>query len=82
MARGFLTKSFEVEGEEHLYSAYVPYDYDPAKRWPLILFLHGMGERGRDGLIQTEVGIGTAIRRRSERFPCIVVMPQCPPTCW
>jgi predicted peptidase len=61
---------------------YVPFDYDPTEEWPLILFLHGAGERGDDGLIQSEVGIGRAVRRWSERFPCIVVMPQCPTGVW
>jgi predicted peptidase len=67
-----------VNGVERTYVVYVPENYDPARRWPLVVFLHGMGERGHDGLIQSEVGIGTAIRRHSERFPCVVVMPQCP----
>ena len=78
---GFLTKSVEVDGATYFYSVYVPADYDPAKSWPLVLFLHGMGERGGDGLLQTEVGIGTAIRRHAAWFSCIVVMPQCPDTC-
>ena len=32
------------------YLLYLPEDYgqDPARRWPLILFLHGAGERGDD----------------------------------
>jgi predicted peptidase len=76
--RGFITKTMEVGGESRTYVVYVPDDYTPAKQWPLVVFLHGMGERGSDGLIQSEVGIGSAIRRNSERFPCIVVMPQCP----
>ncbi len=44
----------------------------------MVVFLHGAGERGSDGLIQTEVGIGNAIRRYADRFPAIVVFPQCP----
>jgi len=68
----------DVGGASRTYVVYVPENYDPARRWPLVVFLHGMGERGDDGLIQSEVGIGTAIRRNEGRFPCIVVMPQCP----
>lgn len=78
---GFLTKCIEVDGSRYWYSVYVPADYDPAKAWPLVMSLHGMGERGSDGLLQTEVGIGTAIRTHADWFPCIVVMPQCPDTC-
>ncbi len=60
------------------YQVYVPHSYDPASSWPVILFLHGAGERGADGLIQTEVGLGPAIRRFPERYPAIVVFPQAP----
>jgi hypothetical protein len=45
--------------------------------WPLIFFLHGAGERGDNGLASTELGLGRAIRLHSERFPAMVVMPQC-----
>jgi predicted peptidase len=40
------------------------------------LFLHGGGERGDDGLAQTQVGLGAALRLHSDRYPAIVVMPQ------
>jgi predicted peptidase len=43
-----------------------------------VVFLHGAGERGEDGLLPTAVGIGRAIRRHPERFPCLVAFPQCP----
>lgn len=78
LSTGFLNKCIEVEGEPFRYVVYVPYEYDESKAWPMIVFLHGAGERGSDGLIQTEVGIGTALRRYPGRYPAIVLMPQCP----
>ena len=75
---GFLNRLVRVGGAEHRYQVYVPSGYTPDSRWPVILFLHGAGERGADGLIQTEVGLGTAIRRFSARYPAIVVFPQVP----
>lgn len=75
---GLSTKSMTVGGKEMQYGVYVPGDYDAKRKWPLIIFLHGMGERGDDGVLQTQVGIGPAIQKNPERFPCIVVMPQCP----
>ena len=74
---GFISMATSAEGEEWPAVLYVPENYDPAKKWPLIVFLHGMGERGDDGLRQTQVGIGKAIRANPERFPCLVYMPQC-----
>lgn len=64
------------------YVVYVPHDYDPAKAWPHVLFLHGSGERGNDGLRQTEIGLPSAIRTNPDRFPCLVCMPQCPEKVW
>ena len=76
-AEGFLYKTLTIGAETYAYSVYVPPGYDAKHAWPVILFLHGSGERGDDGFVQTEVGIGTAIRRHYRWFPAIVVMPQC-----
>jgi pimeloyl-ACP methyl ester carboxylesterase len=45
---------------------------------PIILFLHGRGERGSEGMWQTQVGLPQQLRDHPERWPFIVVMPQCP----
>jgi predicted peptidase len=63
----------------HRYQVYVPAQYSRARRWPVILFLHGSGERGTDGLLQTSIGLGEGIRRHAERWPAIAVFPQAPP---
>jgi predicted peptidase len=75
---GFVPKVIEWEGESYRYAVWVPADYTPARRWPIILFLHGMGECGRDGESHTTVGLGRAIREHPERFGALVVMPQIP----
>ena len=77
-ATGFLDKAVDVNGKTQHYALYVPADYSPDKAWPLIVFLHGAGERGDDNLKQTEVGIGKAIRLNRDWFPALVLMPQCP----
>jgi predicted peptidase len=59
------------------YAVYLPPGYSEAKAWPVILFLHGFGERGDDGVSQTR-GICAFLRRNADRFPCLVVMPQMP----
>lgn len=79
---GFLNRTYTREGFTMPYVVYMPRDYEPSRKYPVILFLHGAGERGHDGLRQTQVGIGAAIRSSPERFPCIVVMPQCPADKW
>jgi predicted peptidase len=77
-ATGFINATAQHRGQSLPYVVYVPRDYSRKKQWPVILFLHGSGERGDNGLAQTQVGIGKALRVHPERFPCLVVMPQAP----
>ncbi len=79
---GFLSRIHkDAEGNESKYVVFVPKAYAAAesaeKRWPVIMFLHGAGERGDDGQKQVTVGLGPAIRRREAQFPFIAVFPQC-----
>ncbi len=46
---------------------------------PVILFLHGSGERGTDGIRQTQVGIGPALAKVGHPS-AVVVYPQIPNT--
>ncbi len=75
---GFLNRRVRVGGTEFPYSVYVPRDFDRGRSWPVILFLHGSGERGSDGLRPTQIGVGGAIRFEPARVPAIVVFPQAP----
>ncbi|HEU0014232.1 MAG TPA: alpha/beta hydrolase-fold protein, partial [Longimicrobium sp.] len=76
---GFLFRTLALGDSTYRYQVYVPPEYTPRRRWPVILFLHGAGERGTDGLAQTQVGLPAAIRRGVERWPAIVVIPQARP---
>jgi len=78
IATGFLDRSITVDSADYRYQVYVPRHYTSDVQWPVILFLHGAGERGTDGLLQTEIGLGTALRRHPDRYPAIVVFPQAP----
>ena len=75
---GFLDRTVTVGGATYRYQVYVPANYSSQPRWPVILFLHGAGERGADGLIQTNVGLAPAIRQNPARYPAIVIFPQVP----
>ena len=79
---GFLNRVVKHGNETYRYQVYVPRDWSKSRKWPVILFLHGAGERGDDGFVQTEVGVGGAIRRYVDRFPAVVVMPQCRKNLW
>lgn len=56
---------------------YVPKDWKPEKRYPLVLFLHGGGERGDDNISQLLAYEGALVWTRQAE-PCFVLAPQCP----
>jgi predicted peptidase len=61
------------------YLLFLPQDYaqNKSKRWPLILFLHGAGERGTN-LARVKVHGPPKIVQAQPEFPFVVVSPQCP----
>src|SRR5215470_4483147 len=79
---GFLDRTLTISGTTYKYQVFVPEDWSDKRTWPIILFLHGSGERGDDGLLETTEGIGPAIRLDRSRFPAVVVMPQCRKGVW
>ena len=79
---GFLDRTIRFQAVNYKYQVFVPEDWTPHQKWPIILALHGAGERGDDGVLQTAVGIGTAIRTNRSAVRAIVVMPQCPKHLW
>jgi predicted peptidase len=76
---GFVARTLHHRGVLRRYQVFLPAGHPPGDGWPVMLFLHGSGERGDDGVLQTTVGLGPLLRARPEVFPGIVVLPQCPP---
>ena len=74
----FSKEHFIKEGDTLQYRMLLPKDFSPSKSYPLMLFLHGAGERGEDNQKQLTHGSEIFIKNR-ESFPAIVVFPQCPP---
>lgn len=61
------------------YLLFLPQGYgdDPAQEWPMILFLHGMGERGSDVQAVKKHGLPKILEDRDD-LGFVVVSPQCP----
>lgn len=54
-------------------------DADPLRKFPLVIFLHGSGERGSDNEAQLKWGVmNFASDENMTRFPAFVIAPQCP----
>lgn len=73
-------KKLWIEGTDTLrYRILYPSEYKTGKKYPVVLFLHGSGERGRDNEKQLVHGAtlfaNDTVRKR---FPAIVIFPQCP----
>lgn len=70
----------EADGGKLPYRLFKPKALDPnaATKYPLILFLHGAGERGTDNEKQLKHAAPWADPRVQEGHPCFVVAPQCP----
>ncbi len=63
------------------YLLYLPKDYESKESWPLLLFLHGSGERGDNLELVKKHGPPKLISEGKD-FPFIVVSPQCPNDRW
>jgi predicted peptidase len=59
------------------YLLYLPDDYESQESWPLVLFLHGAGERG-DDLERVKIHGPPKLIAAGKSFPFVVVSPQCP----
>ncbi len=67
------------KGDSLLYRILYPENYDRNQKYPLVIFLHGAGERGNDNEKQLTHGADLFLNQENrENFPAIVVFPQCP----
>ncbi|MBL6643379.1 MAG: dienelactone hydrolase family protein [Flavobacteriaceae bacterium] len=75
----YAAEQFEYQNDKLPYRILFPDQYDEKKDYPLLLVLHGAGERGGDNQSQLLHGSETfqAASFRS-KYPAIVVFPQCP----
>jgi predicted peptidase len=73
-------KKWMVQGGDTLpYRILFPEGYDSTVKYPVIFFLHGAGERGRDNEKQLTHGAKLFLKEEvRENYPAIVIFPQCP----
>jgi predicted peptidase len=82
-AGNFVNLNFTVDGVERVVALYIPEGYDKTKKWPLIIYLHGGGQGGDNqgnavNDWMNKQPIVRAIRKKSKRFPALVLIPRCP----
>lgn len=70
---------FIQSGDTLPYRILLPENYSPKTNYPLIIFLHGSGERGSDNKAQLVHGSKLFLRDSiRKQYPAIIVFPQCP----
>ncbi len=75
----FMAGTGTAGGETIPYRLLTPATTEPGKRFPLVLFLHGAGERGDDN--EKQLAYLPDLMSQSplrEKFPCFLLAPQCP----
>jgi len=75
----FEAGSYMAKGDTLPYRILFPENFDPTKKYPLVVVLHGAGERGNDNKLQLKNGSALFLKPDvREQFPAIVIFPQCP----
>lgn len=68
-----------AEGASLPYRLLIPADYDPAKKYPLVVFLHGSGERGTNNHLQIRIRNGAyEFLETAKDYEFFMLVPQCP----
>ena len=72
-------KRYIIHNDTLPYRLLLPENFDPNKAYPLLVFLHGVGERGKDN--QKQLIHGSSLFTSKEfrtKYPAIIIFPQCP----
>jgi predicted peptidase len=73
----FTSESTSSDGNTLEYRLFSPEAASSDNRLPLVLFLHGAGERGDDNTAQLKHGV-VEFFKRQQQHPCYILAPQCP----
>lgn len=69
----------DSETSQPQYKLRQPIRLEPAKKYPVLLYLHGAGERGSDGFRPLRTAPAwLSSPEYQRRYPCFLVVPQCP----
>lgn len=72
-----LKRVVKVGAEDFTYQVYVPHVVEKTANLPVIVFLHGIRERGSGGLISDSGMLGKILKHYLKQVPSIIVFPQC-----
>jgi predicted peptidase len=70
-------RSVSVGVNSYDYQVFVPSKLADSRNAPVIVFLHGIGQRGSGGIVATDGPAGKIVRHYLEKVGAIIVLPQC-----
>ncbi len=78
----FINLEYSVNGATRTAALYLPDDYNRSKQWPLVIYLHGGGQRGDNmgdavGWVRN-LQIAKVISKETTKLPALVLIPRCP----
>ncbi len=74
---GLLSRDVKVGNRTYGYQIYMPGKIAGQEKLPVILFLHGIGQRGAGGYVPQTGAAAALVRRYLARVPAVVLLPQC-----
>jgi predicted peptidase len=78
--KNLFEKQLFISGEDTLLCRILsPLNFESNKKYPVVVFLHGAGERGNDNEAQLNWGADAFLDSLTRvKYPAIVIFPQCP----
>jgi predicted peptidase len=81
--KGFRIETYtRKDGSSTKFGQFVPLAYNDSKKYPVIIFLHGLGEGGTDAKANLRVGLAPFVADQADRFGFICLFPQSPSGSW
>jgi len=74
--KGFMIKQLVRGDRTRNYGLFVPLNYNSANKYPVIIFLHGVGEGGNDAHANLRVGMAPFVADQAATFNFVVIFPQ------
>lgn len=73
------SRNVQIDSGSFDYQIYLPPEIEKASNLPVIVFLHGIRERGSGGFVPAEGTVGQLLKQYLKQVPAIVLLPQCRP---
>lgn len=75
--KGLLSRNVTLGATSYTYQVYVPQSLRGKQKVPVIVFLHGIGQRGAGGFLPSSGVKGSMVQHYLEKVPAIILLPQC-----